>query len=62
MLAEGKGSFHPVGKRSRLPSECGKPAEALREFSTQAQINFSGATAKTPKPSPLFAARRPVEV
>ena len=62
MLTEGKGSFNPVRKRSQLLKLCGNPAEALREFSTQAQIIISGATAKTPEPSLLFAARRPVDV
>jgi hypothetical protein len=62
MPTEGKGSFNPVRKRSQLLNLCGNPAEALSEFSTQAQIIVSGATAKTPKPSPLFAALRPVEV
>jgi len=62
MPTEGKGSLNPVRKHSQLLKLCGNPAEALREFSTRAQMIVSGATTKTPEPSPLFAALRPVEV
>jgi len=48
MPTEGKGSFNPVRKHSQLLNLCGNPAEALSEFSTQAQIIVSGATAKSP--------------
>ena len=48
MPTEGNESFDSVEKHSRLPSPCGNPIEALREFSTQAQIIVIGATAKSP--------------
>jgi len=48
MPTEGKGSFNPVRKHSQLRKLCGNPIEALREFSTQAQIIVIGATAKSP--------------
>ena len=48
MPTEGKGSFNPVRKHSQLCKQCGNPTEALRKFSTQAQIIVFGATAKGP--------------